>query len=396
VDDRVNGAAQRFAADRLLADALAAAGLPAGDLSAFGRDDFVEPFSIVCRALGEEARLDELGRRATHRYLRRLLDVRIELHDLLAQDPGVADETIESPIFVIGAPRTGTTVVHRLMAADPSLRAPEAWELLRPVPPPEPDSFDHDPRIEAVSDELLFPQTRSSNLRAIHTYSARMPKECLSSMAISFRSEEFVSRYDVPSYVQWLQACDMTPAYDIHRLVLQVLQRRMPARRWVLKSPVHLQALPTLVATYSDASYVVTHRDPVAVLSSASSLVATVRAAFSAEVDPTGIGLYHTELYARSLDRLVDRVEDGTLPAERTVHVRHGDVVDDPVAAVSSVYARLGLELDRSVRSTIEAAAGEERDDAVGAHHNDPADFGIDPDAVRPRFARYIERFLPT
>ena len=180
----------------------------------------------------------------------------------------------------------------------------------------------------------------------------------------------------------------------MHRLVLQVLQRRMPARRWVLKSPVHLQALPTLVATYPDASFVVTHRDPVAVLSSVSSLVATVRAAFSADVDPTEIGRYHTDLYARSLDRLVDRVEDGTLPAERTVHLRHGDVVDDPVAAVSAVYARLGLELDPSARSTIEAAAGEERDDAVGAHHNDPADFGIDPDAVRPRFARYIERFL--
>ena len=128
---------------------------------------------------------------------------------------------------------------------------------------------------------MLFPQTRSTELRAIHTYSARMPKECLSAMAFSFRSEEFVSRYHVPSYVEWLQRCDMTPAYEMHRLVLQVLQRRMPARRWVLKSPVHLQALPTLVATYPDASFVVTHRDPVAVLSSVSSLVATVRAAFS-------------------------------------------------------------------------------------------------------------------
>src|SRR5690606_10653053 len=115
-------------------------------------------------------------------------------------------------------------------------------------------------------------------------------------MAFSFRTEEFISRYHVPSYVAWLQRADMQPAYDMHRLVLQVLQRRMPKRRWVLKSPVHLQSLPTVASTYPDASFVVTHRDPAAMLASVSSLVATLRAAFSDRVNGVEVGRYHTEL----------------------------------------------------------------------------------------------------
>jgi hypothetical protein len=394
----VNESARSGSFDRgqLITDALAAQGRDDADFASFGTADFIEPLDVMCGALDGEAVLHDMGRWATHRYVRRLLDVRIQLHEWTRGDPGVLDESIRAPIFVIGAPRTGTTVVHRLLASNPALRAAEAWEFLRPVPPPEPSTFESDPRISAVSDELLFAQNRSPQLRTIHTYSARMPKECLSAMAFSFRTEEFVSRYHVPSYVEWLQRCDMEPAYAMHRLVLQVLQRRMPAKRWVLKSPVHLQALRTLTSTYPDAAFVVTHRDPVAVLASASSLVASVRAAFTDNVDRAAIGRYHTELYGRSLDQLVDAVDDGTLDPSRTVHVRHADLVRDPVRAVTDVHEALGLRLLDADRVTVEHRAAEEREDAVGAHRADPADYGIRPDLVRRQFGRYIERFLGT
>ena len=96
--------------------------------------------------------------------------------------------------------------------------------------------------------ELRLPQLVTDGLDAIHAYGGRMNKECLSAMSFAFRSEEFISRYHTPSYIDWLQSCDMTPAYEMHRLVLQVLQRRLPTDRWVLKSPVHLHNLPVLVA----------------------------------------------------------------------------------------------------------------------------------------------------
>lgn len=391
VDDLTDWATQQLVVERLLVDALRAAGRASDDLDAFGSRDFLEPLTIVVDALETEARLHERGRWATHRYLRRLLDVRIQLHDWIDGDPGVLDEAIVEPIIVIGAPRTGTTAIHRLLAAIASHRTTEAWELLRPIPPPEPETFDTDPRIADVADELLFAQNASTELRRIHTYSARMPKECLSSMAFSFRSEEFISRYHVPSYVEWLQQADMTPAYDMHRLVLQVLQRRMPARRWVLKSPVHLQALPVVARTYADASFVVTHRDPAAILPSVSSLVATMRAAFSDHVDRVGIGKYHTDLYARSLNGLVDRIDDGTLV--HVVHAKHADIVADAVEVACRIAGDVGVDVNGATVDALTDAATEERDDAPGLHRSDPRDYDIDPAAVRPLFQRYLDRF---
>lgn len=353
-----------------------------------------EPLRVVCTGLEADARLTPLGTWATQRYLDRLLDVHLDLAHLVAVDPELSTEPIDAPVFVIGAPRTGTTALHRLLAADPRHRAPTGWEFLYPVPPPEPDTWDHDPRIEPAAAELTYPQSVSSGLRTIHTYSAQMPKECLSAMAFAFRSEEFVSRYELPAYVAWLRSCDMAPAYEMHRLVLQVLQRRMPRRRWVLKSPVHLQALPVLVRTYPDATFVVTHREPADVLASVTSLIATVRSAFSDHVDPVAIGAYHLQLYGRSLRRLVQHDTDGLLPPQRTIHVAHADIVGAPERVLAQVYAGLGQELDRETRHAVDHVLGEAREDGVGGHRYDVDDFGLDRDEVEQAFADYRAHFL--
>ncbi|MCB0994948.1 MAG: sulfotransferase [Acidimicrobiales bacterium] len=384
---------QSLTPDALLAEAAARQGRTPAEPGVFGTDDFREPLDVFCRALAEEADLHTVGRWLTRRMLVRLLEVRIQLADLLARDPSVADEVIDEPVFVIGAPRTGTTVLHGLLARDPANRAPEGWELLRPVPPPTPETFESDPRIALCGTELAGPQMVSSGLRAIHLYSARMHKECLSAMSLSFRSEELVSRYRVPTYVDWLERCDMTPSYEMHRLVLQVLQHRFPPRRWALKSPVHLQALPVLVDVYPDALLVVTHRDPTAILASVSSLIATMRWAHSDAVDMAELGRYHADLYGRSLDRLVDQLDDGLVAPQRLAQVAHGLVTTDGIAAARSVYAQLGLELDVRAEAAMSAFLRDTPPGKHGEHRYSFDDLGLDADDVRNRFARYIDRF---
>ena len=374
-------------------DALARAGHDLDADHLFGSDDFRAPLKVAVSALEAEARLTPLGRWATRRYLSRLLDVRLQLEAWQTRaavaDPAQADQ----PVFVIGAPRTGTTVVHRLLASMPTLRAPEGWELLRPLPPPVPNGDgtvdETDPRLRLAASELEYPQMVSGTLTSIHAYSARMPKECLSAMSFSFRSEEFISRYDVPSYAAWLGSNDLLPAYQAHRNVLEVLSHHDRHRHWVLKSPVHLQGIPELVATYPNARYVITHRDPAAVLASVSSLVCTLRSAFSDAVDPHAVGRYHAALYAASLDRLVDHVDTGLLPADRTVHVHHRDVITDSAAAVGDACEQLGLDTDSEALQT---AAAEDRSDALGHHRYDAADYGLDGFDDSP-FDRYRERF---
>ncbi len=358
-----------------------------------GDERFLEPLGVACAALEEEAHLTVLGRWITRRYLLRLLEVRFHLAAYVRDDPGVRDEVVRSPIIVTGAPRTGTTILYGLLSCDPALRVPEGWELLRPVPPPEPDRFPDPGRLALADAELRLMPSVNANLDAIHEYSGRMAKECLSAMSFELLTEEIAVRYDVPSYHRYLQSADLTPAYEMHRLVLQVLQRRWGPVQWVLKSPAHLGALPTILSVYPDARIVVTHRDPLTVLPSVSSLVATLRLAHSDDVDMPTIGRYHAELYGRYLDALVDADEQGVLDPARTHHGRYADFVADPMGSVRATYAGVGLDLDPVAAAAMERHLAEKPKGHKGEHRYSFDDLGLDRDAERARFARYCDRF---
>jgi len=397
-----------FTRDGLLAEARANLGLDApvgGGVADFGLgrpdgDDFLEPLAVLLPALEEEAELTVIGRWITRRFLLRFLEVRLQLTRLLRDDPGVRDEEIVAPLFVTGAPRTGTTILHAMLAQDPASRVPEGWELLRPVPPPSPDParYAADARIPLADRELRLPGQVAGELDAIHVYRGRMHKECVSSMSFSFRSEEFTARYRVPSYVDYLQHCDVTPAYETHKLVLQVLQRGWPATsergpvRWVLKSPIHLHWLPELLGVYPDASLAITHRDPLTVLASVTSLVATLRWAHSDHVDFADIGAYHEALYLSDLDGLVDRVDD-TLPEDRTHHVHYAEFVHDQVGQIAGLYGALGWELPDATERAMHEYLASRPKDKHGVHEYSFADLRLDPGAERAKFARYRSRF---
>jgi hypothetical protein len=379
--------------DRLLSEVRAGLGIDGRGVDGFGDDRFVEPLDVLLPALEHEAQLTVVGRWITRQFLLRLLTVRAQIVDYVTRDPGVIEEEINDPVFIAGAPRTGTTLLHALLALEPGTRVPEGWELLRPVPPPDPAAYPDDARVALADRELRRPAVVVSGLDGIHEYGGRMHKECVSAMSFEFRSEEFTARYNVPSYADWLARSDMTPAYDRHRLLLQILQRRIPTRRWVLKSPVHMHSLPTLLAVYPDARVVFTHRDPLAVLGSVTSLVATLRYSHSDAVDTTDIGPYHAELYGGSLDHLVDLAEAGVPEPSLVQHVPYGSLVTDPVLATSDVVRRLGRAATPEVQRSMERYMSQRPRDAKGGHRYSFDDLGLSRDAERKRFARYQSYF---
>lgn len=386
--------------DTLLAEARARLGLaadPSRGMTDFGCEGFpgdaiIEPLERVLDAIEREAELSLIGRWMMRRFVLRLLEVRLQLMAYVRSDPGVQEEAIERPLFVAGAPRSGTTILFELLASDPALRAPLGWELLRPAPPPDPDPEvrARDGRIALADRELVRPQTVASGLLSIHAYGGRQPKECLSAMSFAFLSEEFTARCHVPSYRAWLARQDMTPAYRMHRLVLQVLQRRTGRAAWILKSPVHQQTLPILFETYPDAEVAITHRDPLTVLASVTSLIATLRHAHSDRVDFGQIGAEHAEQYRRTFDDLVDWTELGSLPEDRIHHSRYARFLDDPIAVVRELYARFGRPLDEGRLAAFHASRPRE---GHGGHAYRFEDLGLDRDEQRARFARYQSRF---
>lgn len=378
-------ASRPFTRDAVLAEALALDGTDEG-LAAFGDERFLEPLEVLLPALEDEAELTILGRWLTRRFLQRLLVGRIQQARYVRADPGVVDEVVEAPVFVAGAPRTGTTILHALLVEDPALRAPLGWELLRPLPPP---TGEEDGRVALAEAELRMLARVTPSMDAIHEYGARNAKECLSAMSFELQSEEFTARYHVPSYVAWLQASDMRPAYERHKLVLQLLQRRTGAARWVLKSPVHLHSVPTLLAVYPDARLAFTHRDPMAVLASASSLVANLRWVHSDHPDLAEVGRYHADLFTRSLDRLVDQ----ELPAGRVHHGHYADFLERPLETVRAVYEALDLDWSDELERRMAAHLAARPQGRHGEHRYDFDDLGLDRGAVADGLARYVEHF---
>lgn len=383
--------------DALLGEARARLGLADGGVEDFCCEEFpadalVEPLDRLLRALEQEADLTLMGRWMARRFLLRLLEVRLQLMAYLRADPGVRDEPIERPLFVAGAPRTGTTILHELLAEDPALRAPLGWELLRPLPPPDPDPARRatDPRVGLADRELVLPQTVVSGLASIHAYGARKPKECVSAMSFTFLSEELTARYHVPAFEAWLEQIDMAPAYRMHRLVLQILQRRSGPTAWVLKSPVHLRSLPTLFAAYPDAQVAVTHRDPLRVLASLTSLIATLRHAHSDRVDFEALGAALARRYRRIFDDLVEWTEQKRLPEARLHHSRYADFLDDPVAVVRDLYRRFDRRLDEA---RLAAGLADRSRSGRGSHEYRFEDLGLDAEVERAHHERYQSTF---
>lgn len=383
-----------FDRDRLLAEARVRLGLDDGGIASdFGGDGFLEPLDLLLPALEKEAELSVLGRWMTRRFLLRLLEVRLQIVAWTTVDPAVRDEVIEAPLFVTGVPRTGTSILHALLACDPANRVPEGWELLRPVPPPDPETFTTDARIRLADEELRFLSDVVTGLDAVHVYQGRMPKECLSAMSFEFRSEEFTARYHVPTYEKWLDQCDMTPAYESHRLVLQLLQRRYDNVHWVLKSPVHMHSIPVVLAVYPDARIAVTHRDPLTILPSVTSLVANLRWVHSDHVDFAEIGQRHARLYHDDLDGLVARAENGTLDPARTHHSHYADFMEDPIAVVRELSTHFDRPLDASIEQRMRDHLAANAQGAHGGHRYSFDDLGLDRAEQRARFARYQDAF---
>jgi hypothetical protein len=241
--------------DDLLAAARAATGLEdAGD------DWFRQPLDRLCTALDQEAELHLAGRLRARAELQVILQNRLHLVDLWQRKPAIADEVVQGPIIVTGLGRSGTTLLHELLACDPDNRPPLLWELLYTVPDGS-DDF-----VATVDDQIKLMDEMVPAFTAMHENGGGLPTECIFAFAHQFSSDMYTGMYNVPGYTIWKSGVDQTPAYQWHRRMLQTLQWATPTVRWVVKAPSHLSELALVFATYPDARVVMTHRDPLRVV----------------------------------------------------------------------------------------------------------------------------------
>jgi hypothetical protein len=395
VINRAGGALARsgLALPRLDEERLLAAARREARLGDFGPETFRPGLHRLVESLVQDAALNQVGRISAQRQILELLAHRLRLTEHRRRHPELAAEQIERPVFILGLPRTGTSLLHALLAADPAHRAPLMWEVDDPCPPPEAASYATDPRI--ARSERRFAQVRSlaPGFQAIHPIGALIPQECIAITACEFLSLRFEMCFDVSGYQEWLVQQDMRPAYAFHRRFLQHLQSRRPGGRWVLKSPGHLGSIEALFAEYPDALIVQTHRDPRKVVPSVASLEYTMRCAASDTVDPAAVGAQQLHLWPQLLEQGIAARERHPEWADRFVDLHYHEIAADPIACVRGVYARFGLAFTAEAEAGMRAYLGAHPRDEHGAHRYSLEMFGLDAGAVSRRFARYCERF---
>ena len=380
----------RFNRDRLVGEAIAQAGT-----DDFGEPTWQEGLDILLEGLQSEARLHELGVEIAAGDVVNQLATRLGITAWRGEHPEIAQVGVTQPIVIVGQPRTGTTILHDLLALDPALRAPLTWEVDRPLPPPETASYETDPRIAEVDATLAMADSLIPGFTTFHPMGGRLAQECVRITAGDFRSMIFPIQFRLPTYNHWLlHDADLAPAYRWHQLFLQHLQSRHPAQQWLLKSPAHLWHLDALAGQYPDALIVQTHRDPLKVIASTSALATHLQRMASDEPDITEIAASYAEDIFVGLDRGMDARERGVIPAERVVDVQFSAFVADPIATVRQIYVALGRKLDDLAEQRMRGFLAENPGDGGGGGTRYRfADTGLDAGILRERATAYQDYF---
>ena len=362
-------------------------------LDDLGEGAWIDGLRVFLRALEEEADLHLLGRIMARDEIVRALVNRLEVRAALVHHPEILDERIDAPLLVVGTGRSGTSILHELLAQDSAHRVARTWELLHPCPPPERATYATDLRIAAADQEYTFWHLVAPEYRTMHENGGDVPNEDPLIDQLEFASDHFMGSYPVPSYARWLARADTVPVFRAHRRFLQLLQWRCPGERWVLKSPSYLGKLPQFFAEYPDAHVVLTHRDPLKVLPSLVSLMATLRWMHSDTVDVDAVVKTAVSGTAIAMDYVMRWRDDGTIPDDRIIDVRFDELVADPWRTLRTVYDRIGSPLSGDAEQRMRAYLDARPRERHGRHDYEFADTGLELAPTRARFAEYQARY---
>jgi len=360
-------------------------------LSDFGDEAFRPRMRGFIRALDEEAQLTTVGRGIMRRQLLRFLVNRLRIEEDFKRHPEIEDEEIVAPVFIVGFPRTGTTLLHNLLAQDPENRVPLLWELMWPSPPPEPATRDSDPRIKLVHQRLRILDIIAPKLHAIHSLNPTGPEECYHLFQLSFANPLVDAEANIPSYMSMLKDIDWRGPYRYHKKVLKLLQWKIKGKRWVLKAPSHLHTLDALLAVYPDAQIIHTHRDPCEVAASFCSTYETTRSMYSDALNLEQLGREWVKRWGAAVDHALDvraRAPDVF------VDVHYQRLVADPIATLRQIYQRLAFDFTPAVERAACSFMDQNPQGKHGSHHYSLKRYGLDRNEVEQRFRHYAESCL--
>lgn len=359
---------------------------------AFRDRSFETPLGVLLRSVAEEAHLNFFGRFVTRQRLVNLLRNRLRVEALLETHPHIREIPLPPVILITGLQRTGTTMLHRLLAADPDNRALLSYEALNPAPFCDDLERDRKKKIKVARQAERALSYLAPDFFAIHPVEALSPEEDVLLLDYALISTVAESTLRVPAYARFVESVDNRPAYDYLRLLLQVLSWRHGERTWILKSPHHMEFMEPFLSVFPEATVVMTHRDPTATLPSFCSMMCHGRGIFTDVVDPLEVGAHWLTKTARML-RIGHAVRDRSR-AGRFVDVQYDDLLVDPMAQVERIYTVAGRQLGDNARARMDATRNANVQHLHGIHKYDMASFGFTAEQIHAAYGDYVPRFV--
>ncbi|HYL53310.1 MAG TPA: sulfotransferase [Acidimicrobiia bacterium] len=376
----------------LLALARSSTGLD--DLGEAEFPGWTETYERQLASIDTESNLHLLGRVLTRSEVLRVLQTWLRLQDAWHASPTIAGTPVDAPVFVVGPPRTGTTILLELLALDEQLRAPIAYEALYPLR----SMGTVDRRLTLSESEQELWADIHPEFMTMHELASNLPCECVHFLMYDFSGPYWGMIYDTPTFTGWqLEHLEtLGRVYRLHRRMLQTFAHERPqssSRTWLLKSPFHVSTLPALFAEYPDARVVHTHRDPRKFLASLVSILSAVRFMRSDAVDVAALAPIMQATYQMFLDNTIAERAGGTIPDERIVDSHFVDLMREPVASLRRTYEQLALDWPAGHDEVIKAYLETKPQGKHGAHTYSLGDVGLDEASVRTTFEHYVAHY---
>jgi Sulfotransferase family len=374
-------------------DAIVAAARDQTGLHRYGDGAFVERLEILCAALRTEADLSGAGIVSWYSQLVQTIKNRLLIEDVLDRHPEIHDIEIVRPLIIAGLPRTGTTHLHNLISADPALRSLPYWESLEPVlaESERPGPGEPDPRLARTAFGLEVADQVMPYFKRMHEMTVDHVHEEIQLLAMDFSTMLFETIAPMPAWRDDYLARDQRPSYAYLKRILQAMQWLRGGTRWVLKSPQHLEQFPALVDTFPDATFIVTHRDPVSVTASMITMLAYSARIGHEQVDLHWIGRYWADRLEQMLSACV-RDRD-VLPADHSMDMRFDEFMADDMGMVGRIYELAAQPMNGTAEAAMTSFMADHPRGRHGGVLYDLAQFGLDGKQLRESMAFYTERF---
>ncbi|MCV7199248.1 sulfotransferase family protein [Mycobacterium angelicum] len=374
------------------ADALHAQARADTGLSDFGSDDYRERLDVYLAALRDIDGVHPAGVVSFYGQLLQVLKNRLLLTDLLRRHPEIEEIELRPPVVIAGLPRTGTTHLHNMLAAPTTFRTMPYWESVEPFPLPKEVGVEPDPRRARTDVAVMVLNSVMPHFPLMHEMTTDHVHEEIQLLANDVSTMLFETLGHVPGWRDYYQAHDQTPHYQHLATQLQAMQFLRGGRRWLLKSPQHLEQVPVLDRVFPDSIVVFTHRDPVPVALSMIAMVTYAARMHRSPVPVQEIAHYWIERLQHMLTVLI-RDRD-TIGPDRSVDIRFDEFMVDEVDTAEHVYGLAGEPFTEEARTAIDGYLAGHRRGRLGSVETNCEMFGLDEDDLRSRFEPYVQRFL--